>query len=159
MDSACNIMHMKLYLSLAKIIWFSSYDTIQRVSRCRFTQQVWFQHLQSCNTLKSVLQFHSDSHTTWKHSLRLLICIETLMDSKIVNYPKRAHEERHGRLVVLHIHSERNSHPDSPHLQLFLSGHKPLFLQGARGGSKAQTAIEAHSNPTTIFVMSENILY
>lgn len=123
LNSACNITHMKLYLSLAKIIWFSSYDTIQRVSRCRFTQQVWFQHLQSCITLKSLLQFHSDSHTTWKHSLRLLICIETLMDTKIVNYPKRAHEERHGLLVALHIHSERNSHPDSPHLQLFLSRH------------------------------------
>lgn len=104
-------MHMKLYLSLAKIIWFYPYDTIQRVSRCRFTLQVCFQHLQSCNTLKSVLQFHSDTHTAWKHSLRLLICIETLMDTKIVNYPKRAHEERHGRLPggFAYSRSQRNS--------------------------------------------------
>lgn len=58
------------------------------------------------------------------------------MDTKTVNYPKRAHEERHGRLVALHIHNERNSRPDSPHLQLFLSGHEPLFLQGAREAQK-----------------------
>lgn len=154
-NSACNIMHVKLYLSVAELLWFSPYDTIQRVSVQIYAAGL-FQHLQSCNTLKCTLQFPSDSHTS-AHPLRLLICIETLMDTKIVNYPKRAHEERHERLVALHIHTHGET-PDAPHLQLFPTRHKPVFLQGTLGGSKTQSAIESHSHPPTCFLLEKIIL-
>lgn len=120
------------------------------VSRCRFTQQVYFSIYNHVTHWSARCSFPQT--VTHQHTRSGCLFALRLMDTKTVNYPKRAHEERHGRLVALHIHSET---PDSPHLQLFPTRHKPGYLQGALGGSKAQSAIESHSHPTTCFVLLE----